>query len=374
MTLRFDRIVLREIRLPLKQPFRISSGMVTERRIALVELQHPDGISGWGECVAGEQPNYSPETIDTAWWAIRTWIAPRVRATDLASPNVVQGLLARDFRGHLMAKAAVEMAAWELASRLEGVPLSRMLGGTRDQIPTGISLGIQSGPEALVALARAARADGYRKIKMKIAPGRDVAFVAAVREALGPSVPLAVDANSAYTLEDSAVMRALDTLELVMIEQPLGREDLVRHAALQQSLRTPLCLDESITDLERAEDMVTLGSGRIINIKPGRVGGFGASLGIHDYCWAHHVPVWCGGMLESGIGRAHNVALASLPNFTLPGDLSPSARYWERDIVTPEWTMDADGMVRVPLDAPGMGVTVDMDRVDDLTVRRDVIG
>jgi len=374
VTLRFDRIVLREIRLPLKQPFRISSGMVTERRIALVELQHPDGISGWGECVAGEQPNYSPETIDTAWWAIRTWIAPRVRATDLASPNVVQGLLARDFRGHLMAKAAVEMAAWELASRLEGVPLSRMLGGTRDQIPTGISLGIQSGPEALVALARAARADGYRKIKMKIAPGRDVAFVAAVREALGPSVPLAVDANSAYTLEDSAVMRALDTLELVMIEQPLGREDLVRHAALQQSLRTPLCLDESITDLERAEDMVTLGSGRIINIKPGRVGGFGASLGIHDYCWAHHVPVWCGGMLESGIGRAHNVALASLPNFTLPGDLSPSARYWERDIVTPEWTMDADGMVRVPLDAPGMGVTVDMDRVDDLTVRRDVIG
>ena len=374
MTLRFDRIVLREIRLPLKQPFRISSGVVSERRIALVELQHPDGISGWGECVAGEQPNYSAETIDTAWWAIRTWIAPRLREQDLPSPNAVQQLLARDFRGHLMAKASVEMATWELAARLDGVPLARKLGGTREEIPTGISLGIQSTPEALVALALKARADGYRKIKMKIAPGTDVDFVAAVRNELGQSMALAVDANSAYTLDDSAVLRQLDALDLVMIEQPLGREDLVRHAALQHSLRTPLCLDESITDLERAEDMVTLGSGRIINIKPGRVGGFSSSLAIHDYCWAHHVPVWCGGMLESGIGRAHNVALASLPNFTLPGDLSPSARYWERDIVTPEWTMDERGMVRVPLDGPGIGVTVDMDRIDNLTVRKDVIG
>ena len=374
MTLRFDRIVLREIRLPLKQPFRISSGMVTERRIALVELQHPDGISGWGECVAGEQPNYSPETIDTAWWAIRTWVAPRVRGADLPSPNAVSEILDRDFRGHRMAKAAVEMASWELAARLEGVPLARMLGGTRDEIATGISLGIQSSPEALVELALAARKNGYNKIKIKIAPGTDVEFVSAVREALGPTAHLAVDANSAYTLDDSAVLRRLDTFNLVMIEQPLSREDLVRHAALQQSLRTPLCLDESITDLERAQDMVTLGSGRIINIKPGRVGGFASSLAIHDYCWAQHVPVWCGGMLESGIGRAHNVALASLPNFTLPGDLSPSSRYWERDVVTPEWTMDERGMVRVPLDAPGMGVTVDMDRIDNLTVRRDVIG
>jgi O-succinylbenzoate synthase len=374
VTLRYDRIVLREIRLPLKQPFRISSGMVTERRIALVELQHPDGISGWGECVAGEQPNYSPETIDTAWWAIRTWIAPRVRGEDLPSPNAVSEILERDFRGHRMAKAAVEMASWELAARLEGVPLARMLGGTRDEIATGISLGIQSSPDALVELALAARKNGYNKIKIKIAPGTDVEFVSAVREALGPSAHLAVDANSAYTLDDSAVLRRLDTFNLAMIEQPLGREDLVRHAALQQSLRTPLCLDESITDLERAQDMVTLGSGRIINIKPGRVGGFASSLAIHDYCWAQHVPVWCGGMLESGIGRAHNVALASLPNFTLPGDLSPSSRYWERDVVTPEWTMDERGMVRVPLDAPGMGVTVDMDRIDNLTVRRDVIG
>jgi O-succinylbenzoate synthase len=304
---------------------------------------------------------------------MRTWIAPRVRGIDLPSPNVVYGLLARDFRGHLMAKAAIEMGVWELAAQLEGVPLSRKLGGTRDRIATGISLGIQQNPEALVALAQAARSDGYRKIKIKIMPGQDLDYVAAVRDSLGMSVDLMADANSAYTLGDAAVLRQLDTMELTMIEQPLGRDDLVRHAALQQSLRTPLCLDESIIDLERAEDMVTLGSGRIINIKPGRVGGFTASLAIHDFCWAHHVPVWCGGMLESGVGRAHNVALASLPNFKLPGDLSPSARYWERDIVTPEWTMDA-GMVRVPLDRPGMGVTVDMDRIDNLTVRRDVIG
>lgn len=374
MTLRFDRMVLREIRLPLKQPFRISSGVVTERRIALVELQHPDGLSAWSECVAGEHPNYSSETIDTAWWALRAWIAPRVLGCDLPSPNVVHDLLARDFRGHLMAKAAVEMGVWELAAQLEGVPLSRKLGGTREQIATGISLGIQANPEALVALALGARSEGYRKIKIKIMPGQDVDYVAAVRDALGMSVDLMADANSAYTLADAAVLRQLDTMELTMIEQPLGRDDLVRHAALQQSLRTPLCLDESITDLDRAEDMVTLGSGRIINIKPGRVGGFTASLAIHDYCWAHHVPVWCGGMLESGVGRAYNVALASLPNFKLPGDLSPSARYWERDIVTPEWTMDNTGMVRVPLDAPGIGVHVDMDRIDNLTVRRDVIG
>lgn len=373
MTLRIDRIVLREIRLPLKQPFRISSGVIDERRIGLVELHHPDGIVGWGECVAFDQPIYSAETIDTAWWAIREWVAPRILGRVLAAPNAVHALLERDFRGHLMAKAAVEMGAWELAAKLEGVPLSKLLGGTRERIVTGISLGIQPNPETLAQSARAAREQGYRKIKIKIAPGRDVAYVRAVREVLGATADLMADANSAYTPADTPVLRQLDEFGLIMIEQPLGREDLVRHAALQQSLRTPLCLDESITGLDRAEDMVTLGSGRIINIKPGRVGGFSVSLAIHDYCRGQRVPVWCGGMLESGIGRAHNVALASLPNFTLPGDLSPSARYWEQDIVTPEWTMDRDGMVRVPLDTPGMGVEVDMDRVENLTVRRSVM-
>lgn len=268
-----------------------------------------------------------------------------------------------------MAKAAVEMGCWAVAARQAGVPLSRFLGGTRDRVQTGISLGIQRTPEALAEKALAARAQGYRKIKLKIMPGADVDFVRAVREALGTETDVMTDANSAYTLEDARHLEKLDEFDLIMIEQPLGPDDLVRHAALQRRLRTPICLDESITDVDRAEDMIELGSGRIINIKPGRVGGFTSSKRIHDLCEANGIPVWCGGMLESGIGRAHNVALASLSNFTLPGDLSPSARYWERDIVRPEWTMDADGMVKVPLDRPGIGVEVDVHRIDDLTVR-----
>jgi O-succinylbenzoate synthase len=245
------------------------------------------------------------------------------------------------------------------------------LGGTRDRVPTGISIGIQRDPAALVERARKAVSLGYRKIKMKIEPGSDVEFVGAVRRDLGDDLHLMADANSAYTLDDAAHLKQLDAFNLIMIEQPLDREDLVRHAKLQRLLDTPICLDESITSVARAADMIELGSGRIVNIKPGRVGGFTVSKGIHDLCQAHGIPVWCGGMFESGVGRAHNVALASLPNFSLPGDVSPSARYWERDIVTPEWTMDDDGMVHVPLGQPGMGVAVDLDRVDDLTVRRE---
>ncbi|MFL5580178.1 MAG: o-succinylbenzoate synthase, partial [Gemmatimonadaceae bacterium] len=224
-------------------------------------------------------------------------------------------------------------------------------------------------PALLVERARAAVAEGYRKIKVKIRPGQDVEYVRAVREALGDGVGLMADANSAYTLGDAARLAELDPLGLIMLEQPLGDDDLVQHAALQRRLSTPICLDESITGADRAADMIALDSGRIVNVKPGRVGGFAQSIAIHDLCARSGVPVWCGGMLESGVGRAHNVALASLPNFTKPGDVSPSARYWERDVVTPEWTMDAEGWVRVPLDRPGIGVTVDRDRVDDLTVR-----
>jgi O-succinylbenzoate synthase len=371
--LRVKRIALREIRLPLKEPFRISSGLVSERRICLLELTSADGITAWSECVAGEQPNYSDETIDTAWLALRAWIAPRIVGQELDGPERVHDILARDFRGHRMAKAAVEMGCWELAARSLGRSLSACIGGTRERVVTGISLGIQATPAALVDRARAALEQGYRKIKLKIAPGADIPYVAAVREALGSGAHLMVDANSAYTPDDAELLRKLDAFDLLMIEQPLGRDDLVRHAALQRLLKTPICLDESITDVDRAEDMITLRSGRIVNIKPGRVGGFTESIAIHDLCRRHQIPVWCGGMLESGIGRAYNVALASLPNFSLPGDLSPSARYWERDIVTPEWTMDGEGMVRVPRDTPGMGVEVDMDRVENLTVRREVL-
>jgi O-succinylbenzoate synthase len=273
-----------------------------------------------------------------------------------------------NFRGHNMAKAAIEMASWALIAQRDGMPLARLLGGTKTEIPTGISIGIQESPEVLVERVGRALADGYRKIKLKIEPGHDIDFITAVRDAY-PDAPLMADANNAYSLADAHHLKQLDALKLVMIEQPLAHDDIVRHAELQRMLDTPICLDESITSVDRAEDMITLKSGRIVNIKPGRVGGLQQARAIHDLCAKHGIPVWCGGMLESGIGRAYNVALASLPNFKIPGDLSPSSRYWERDVVTPEWTMSADGIMQVPLDKPGVGVTVDVNRIDDLTVR-----
>lgn len=367
--LTIDRIMLREIRLSLKEPFRISSGTMRERRIALLELTERDGATAWSECVAFQLPIYSPETIDTAWMAIREWLAPRILGRELTGPEEIHALLEQDIRGHQMAKAAVEMGVWGLTATARGISLANLVGGTRDRVPTGISLGIQADPAALVTRAEAAVAAGYRKIKVKIRPGQDVDYVRAVRQALGKSIGLMADANSAYTLAAADHLAQLDAFGLIMLEQPLGDDDLVRHAELQRRLATPICLDESITSVDRAEDMIQLGSGRIVNIKPGRVGGFSPARMIHDVCAAAAIPVWCGGMLESGIGRAYNVALASLPNFSLPGDLSPSARYWHRDIVTPEWTMDENGMVHVPFDKAGLGVAVDMDLVDSLTVR-----
>ncbi len=368
--LRVDRMILREIRLELREPFRISSGIVTDRRIALLELFDATGARTWSECVAFQLPNYTAETIETAWMAIREWLAPRILGREFAGPEEIHAVLAKNIRGHNMAKAAVEMGCWGLAAVLRDVPLSALLGGTRDRVPTGISLGIQSEPALLVQRAEAAVAAGYRKIKVKIQPGQDVEYVRAVRDALGDSVDMMADANSAYTLKDVEHLARLDDFDLIMLEQPLGDDDLVRHATLQRRMTTPICLDESITSVDRAEDMITLQSGRIINIKPGRVGGLSASTAIHDIAQRAGMPVWCGGMLESGIGRAYNVALASLPNFSLPGDLSPSARYWARDIVSPEWTMDEEGMVHVPRQA-GFGVSVDEDRIEALTVRRE---
>ncbi len=369
MSLRLSRITLREIRMTLREPFEISSGRTTGRRILLLELEDADGGTTWSECVAGERPNFSAETIDTAWLALTEWIAPRLLGTGVSHPNVIDGILRRGIRGHPMAKAAVEMGAWALWAEREGTNLSRLLGGTRRSIATGISIGIQDSPHALVDRARDSLALGYRKIKIKIRPGADIECIGAVREALGPDAPLMADANSAYTLAHTEHLADLDAYRLLMIEQPLAQDDLRRHAQLQDRLETPICLDESIPHVAAAEDMLALGAGRIVNIKPGRVGGFTQAKAIHDFCQHHAVPVWCGGMLESGVGRAYNVALASLPNFTVPGDVSPSARYWTEDIVTPEWTMDSAGMVTVPADRPGLGVTVNGDRIDDLTVR-----
>ena len=369
MSLNLSRITLRGIRMPLREPFEISSGRTTERRILLLMLEDRDGTAAWSECVAGERPNYSAETIDTAWLAIRDWIAPRVLGAGIVHPRLLDDTLRRAFRGHPMAKAAIEMGVWALWAERDRVSLSRLLGGTRATINTGISIGIQASPAALIDRARVALAEGYRRIKIKIRPGADIEYIGAVRDALGPDAPLMADANSAYTLVHADHLADLDAYGLLMLEQPLAQDDLRRHAQLQDRLATPICLDESIPHAAAAEDMLALGAGRIINIKPGRVGGFSQAKAIHDICRRHAVPVWCGGMLESGIGRAHNVALASLPHFVMPGDLSPSARYWTEDIVTPEWTMDGAGRVTVPLDTPGLGVTVNVDRIDDLTVR-----
>jgi len=363
------RISLREIRLPLVEPFTISSGTQDTRRITLVEVEDTDGIVGRGECVASEYPNYMPETIDTAWMAIEAWIAPRVLGRSISNPSETFALLQADIKGHLMAKAAVEMSVWELAARKKELSLARLLGGTRDTIEVGRSIGVQTSVDALIERVQAALDEGYRRIKLKIKPGADIVFVKAVRSAFGTRAPLMVDANSAYTLSHAAVFKEMDDLDLMMFEQPLAWDDMVRHAELQKQLKTSICLDESITGVERAEDMVKLSAGRIINIKPARVGGLAPAVAIHDFCRQHSIPVWCGGMLESGVGRAHNVALASLPGFTIPGDTSPSRRYWERDIVSPEWEMDGNGTIKVPMNTPGMGVEIDIDRVDNLTVR-----
>ena len=381
--IRIERIALREIRLPLVEPFRTVSGVVAERRILLLELTDGDGATAWSECVAEALPSYSPDTVDTCWYAISEWFGPRVLGRTFASPTEVDPVLARDVRGHRMARAAVEMGAWALAATrherslaaqlVEASAIARDGGSTpRPHVETGIALGMAASPEVLVERSREALAAGYARIKLKIELGRDVAFVGAVRAALGPGVALSADANGSYTLDDNVHVRALEALDafgLTMIEQPLAAGDLLRHAALQRRLTTRLCLDESIGDIRDTEDMLALGSGRVVNLKPGRVGGLREAVAIHDLCARAGVPVWCGGMLECGIGRAYNVALASLPGFTEPGDLSPSARYWMRDVVSPEWTMDERGRVRVPLDRPGLGVDVDTGRVDDLTVR-----
>jgi O-succinylbenzoate synthase len=367
-----DRITLREIRLTLKEPFRISSGIMHERRIGLLELTERGGATTWSECVAGQDPNYTSETIDTAWHALKTWFAPRILGKQLSGPEEVYALLSQNIKGHQMAKASLEMGCWGVAATAAGLPLSKLVGGTRDRVPTGISIGIQKDPAALVTRAQKAVADGYRKIKLKIQPGQDVEYVRAVRQALGAGVGIMADANSAYKLSDAEHLKQLDEFKLIMLEQPLGDDDLIRHAELQRQMTTPICLDESITSVDRVEDMIALKSGRIVNIKPGRVGGFTVSKRIHDICEKAGIPVWCGGMVESGVGRAYNVALASLPNFSLPGDLSPSSRYWDRDVVTPEWTMDSEGMVHVPRTAPGLGITVDTDFIKSLTVRSEV--
>ncbi|MCH9647033.1 MAG: o-succinylbenzoate synthase [Deltaproteobacteria bacterium] len=371
--IRLETLTLREIRLPLRQPFVSSAGTVEVRRSVLTELVTDTGVIAWGECVALEEPSYLPETLEAAWHALGEWIGPLVLGSNFRQPEEVGELLQRKIRGHRMARAAVEMPCWVVEALQQRKSLAALLGGERSRVATGVALGLAGGIPETVAQAQQAVQEGYQRIKLKITPGMDFDLVAAVREAVGPEVMLTVDANAAYTPDSAAALERLDTLHLGMIEQPLSWEDLARHAELRDQLETPLCLDESVTSVERARRMVELGSATVLNLKAGRVGGLGPALEIHQLCRDHGIPLWCGGMLESGIGRAYNVALASLPGFDLPGDLSPSARYWRRDVVTPPWTMDAEGWVQVPRHQPGLGVEVDRDYIDDLTVRKKVL-
>ena len=363
--MKIEAAELRELHLALRERFEISSGGRQDRRILLLRLTL-DGIDGWAECVASEDPGYSYETTDTAWHVLEDFILPRLIGSECTGPSDVLAPIPW-VRGHRMAKAAVDMATWAVVAERDGVPLSRALGGERDRVPVGVSIGIQPDDETLLTKVRGYVDKGYARIKIKIKPGRDVDMLRSVREAF-PELPIMADANSAYTLDDLDRFRAMDELGLMMIEQPLAHDDYLHHARLQAEIETPVCLDESIRSARDVELAAELGSCRIVNIKPGRVGGIRESIAIHDLCLEKGLVVWHGGMLESGVGRAHNLALASLPGFTLPGDISASARYWEEDIVDPEFTVE-DGTMRVP-DGPGLGVALRMDRIDALTVRK----
>jgi o-succinylbenzoate synthase len=362
--MRIERLHLRLIRLPLVAFFETSFGRVYDKTFILVTLEG-DGVQGLGECVADVNPYYSSETNAGAWHVIKDFLAPLVLGRSFKEPRHIYPALAR-VRGHNMAKAAVEMAAWDLAARARNVPLCQVLGGARTAIPSGVSVGIQDSLEQLAAKVEQELAAGYRRIKIKIKPGWDVAAVETIRNRFG-KIPLMVDANAAYTLGDAAHLAALDRFDLMMIEQPLEYDDLRDHAELQRQLATPVCLDESIHSVRTAEEALALRACRIINIKPGRLGGHREAIRVHDICAAQRIPVWHGGMLESGIGRAHNIHLASLPNFTLPGDIAASRRYFEPDLIDPGIEVSADGMVAVPA-GPGIGVHVDWDRVQAATI------
>jgi o-succinylbenzoate synthase len=356
---RIERIELRLVRLPLVRFFETSFGRVSERAFLLVTLED-SGATGIGECVADAHPFYSDETTATAWHIITRFVAPVVLGRAFAHPRDIFGALSR-IRGHRMAKAAVEMAAWDLFARERGVSLATLLGGMRTTIESGVSIGIQDSLEELLERVEIERSAGYRRVKIKIKPGWDIAAVERIRDRFGP-IPLMVDANAAYSLEDAAHLAALDRFQLMMIEQPLDYDDVRNHARLQRQIRTDICLDESIHSVRAAAEAIDQGACRVINIKPGRVGGHGPATALHDLAADHGVPVWHGGMLESGIGRAHNIHLSTLANFSLPGDVAASSRYYVPDLIDPGIEVRPDGTIAVP-QGPGIGVQVDRDRV-----------
>ena len=369
--MKLERITLRQIRMPLVHFFETSFGRTYERDMILVEAQG-DGASGWGEVTAGENPFYNEEWTASAWMILRDYAAPRVLGRELRSAEDVYPLTAH-IRGHNMARGGLETAVWDLEARLDGVPLWRKIGGgARREIPCGVSMGIQDSVEQLIEKIERELAAGYQRIKMKIKPGRDIDDVRRVRERF-PSIKLMVDANSAYTLADTEHLKKLDDFYLMMIEQPLSHDDIIDHAELQSKLQTPICLDECIRTAHHAEQAVKLHACGIINIKLGRVAGFAEARRVHDVAQAAAIPVWCGGMLEAGIGRAHNIALATLPNFVLPGDVSASRRYWKQDIIQPAVETTPQGTIAIR-DEPGFGYALDRDFIRSITVREESIG
>ncbi len=367
--MKIEAITLREIRMPLVHFFETSFGRTYERRILLVTV-HCQGLNAWGECVAGEDPFYSDEWIDGAWLALKDYLAPAVMGRKLEAGRECVPLFAR-VRGHRMAKAAIENALWDAEARETGQPLWKLLGGTRREIACGVSIGIQDTVEQLLEKIATELAAGYQRIKVKVKPGWDVKVLERIRQKW-PDILLSCDANSAYTLDDVAHLKHFDQFKLLMIEQPLFNDDIYLHARVQRELKTRICLDESIRNARDAEMAAELHACGIVNIKVGRVGGFSEALRVHDICQLHQIPVWCGGMLESGVGRAQNIALSTLNNFSLPGDVSASKRYWKEDIIEPEVTVSAKGTIKVS-DEPGTGYRVREDLIEKLTVRKETV-
>lgn len=362
--MKIESATVREIRMPLVTPFETSFGRTSLRRILLVCLRI-DGMEGWGEVTCGEGPYYNAETTDTAALILRDFALPRVVGRSFARAADIATALA-PIRGHAMTKAAIENAAWDVEARQAGQPLWRHIGGRQREFACGVSIGIKESTGELLDVVERELAAGYQRIKIKIKPGCDVGPLEAIR-ARWPEVPLMADANSAYTLDDAAHLRAFDRFQLMMLEQPLWHDDIHRHARLQRDMATPICLDEPIHHARDAELAIALQACRVINVKLGRVGGFSSALAVHEVTRAANLPVWCGGMLESGIGRAHNIALSTLENFRLPGDVSASRRYWQQDIVEPEVTVTPRGTICAP-ETSGLGFAIAHDRIEKLTV------
>jgi O-succinylbenzoate synthase len=370
LTLLIESIELREIRLPLIHFFETSFGRTTERRIVLARVIDSDGAEGWGECTAGEGPFYSYEWTETAWTTLTEFLAPMVIGKKIESAAHAFASMKR-LRGHRMAKATLETACWDLEAKRAAVPLWKHLGGVRSELACGVSIGIQDTPEMLLEKIRKEVDAGYQRIKIKIKPGWDLKIIERVRKEF-PDIHLMGDANSAYKLADVSLFKQLDQFNLMMLEQPLAHDDIFDHATLQRQIQTPVCLDESIQSPEDAAHAISLGSCKIINVKLGRVGGHSEAKRVEALTCDNKIPIWCGGMLESGIGRAHNIAMSTLANFTLPGDVSASARYWEEDIIDPPVTVSPRGTITPP-DSPGIGFAVNLPRIEALTVRKEIV-